>query len=627
MTRFSSFGIILVALLTLMERAPASTTTNLVTEDSWIVGLGSTTPQGAGTDLRICPVANYWIYLKFDLSGLSGFVTDAELRLNRFGGSRPEEISVYLITDDSWTEAALTGVNRPAPISPPNATALGTGVAAGPYDAWNSQALTDAVAQEAAGDGIVTLMVREDPAGAVDVRNYYSKEAPQPDNVKPRLVVTTAVELIDSQWLVADVGPGVKPALDFDTAGRIHVMGMTETGGGLVWHDDADAMFGPWSPQTISTGYFYGPGDIRVDSDGTAHMAWHNHDLPGPRHVVVPPGGPVQTFDISHPGQHDGWDNALAFSPSGTLHQSSVYPSAFGATDSLQFGTFNGTNWTYAASVAGSGPFMYGLATSLAMDQSGNPHIAFCASTDWTTPGDLVYACQTSGVWQFSAVVTGGIRGRFPSLALDHWDRPHITWIDIDSVDHTLGTVRYGVLEMTGWVIDDIDTLTNMNLSFGGARKSTSLVLDSNWRPHVAYADQQIVKYAHKPFATWNVTSVLQHASPINRGLVELELDNTSRPGIVFWQSGPPSPGLVRLARPRQTEYTFSDVSPSAAAGDILIDWSPGFDGHQYTVQMRNPVSGVWSNASGAWPVSTTTWTSQTVSASHEIYRILASPL
>jgi len=136
MTRFSSCETVLFVVLALVQWAPADTTTNLVTEDSWIHGLADTTPRGTGTDLRICPLANYWIYLKFDLSSITGFVTDAELRMSRFGGSRPEEISAYLITDDSWTEAALTGVNRPAPVSPPNGTALGTGLVAGSYDVW-----------------------------------------------------------------------------------------------------------------------------------------------------------------------------------------------------------------------------------------------------------------------------------------------------------------------------------------------------------------------------------------------------------------------------------------------------------------------------------------------------------
>ena len=376
-------GVMIALCFALSHRAVAEITTHLVTEDSWIHGLSSTIPQGAGSDLRICPTASYWIYLKFNVSAVSGFVTDVELRMNRFGGRRPEEISVYLISDDSWSEATLTGVNRPAPVSPPNATALGTGLAVAPHDAWNSQALADAIAQEAAGDGVLTLMVREDPAGSLDVRNYFSKEAPRPDDEKPRLVITTATERIDPQWLVADVASGTKPSFDFDATGRIHVMGMTEISGGEVWHADAGAMFGPWTPNVLTNGYFYGPGDILVDSNGTVHLAWHNHDLPGPMYAAVPSGGPVQILNIDNPGLHDGWDNALASSPLGTLHQSSVYPSGFGAAQSLQYGSLNGTAWTYEASIAGSGSFMYGLATSLAMDQNGNPHIAYCGSTGW----------------------------------------------------------------------------------------------------------------------------------------------------------------------------------------------------------------------------------------------------
>lgn len=86
MTRFSSCETVLFVVLDLVQWAPADTTTNLVTEDSWIHGLADTTPRGTGTDLRICPLANYWIYLKFDLSSITGFVTDAELRMSRFGG-------------------------------------------------------------------------------------------------------------------------------------------------------------------------------------------------------------------------------------------------------------------------------------------------------------------------------------------------------------------------------------------------------------------------------------------------------------------------------------------------------------------------------------------------------------
>jgi hypothetical protein len=183
------------------------------------------------------------------------------------------------------------------------------------------------------------------------------------------------------------------------------------------------------------------------------------------------------------------------------------------------------------------------------------------------------------------------------------------------------------VLNSGTWDIEDIDTLTDIKLGFPDARKSTLLVLDSNWRPHVAYADELIIKYAHKPFDVWNITTVLEHAAPINKGLVVLRLDGGSRPGLVFWQTDLSLPGLVRLARPVQSEYAFKEVSLPGGAGQIVLDWSLGFDGHEYTVQIRDDVSGLWSNAPGARPTSSTAWTGSVTSASRQIYRILASPL
>ena len=88
-----------------------------VTEDTWI-DLKNPATYGDGSRLSICPRANYWIYLKFDLSGVAGEITAAELQMKRFSGSRPEEISVYAIEDDSWSESTLSGVNQPNPTAP-----------------------------------------------------------------------------------------------------------------------------------------------------------------------------------------------------------------------------------------------------------------------------------------------------------------------------------------------------------------------------------------------------------------------------------------------------------------------------------------------------------------------------
>jgi hypothetical protein len=163
----------------------------------------------------------------------------------------------------------------------------------------------------------------------------------------------------------------------------------------------------------------------------------------------------------------------------------------------------------------------------------------------------LKYAHLTQQGWQVTSVVTGGARGRFPSLQLDHWDRPHIAWLDVVPGDSSRCHVRYGVLNAEVWEIEEIDTLVDVNLSFGGARKSVSLVLDDNWRPHLAYADERRISYAVKPFADWQYTNVLLREDRLLKGMAVLRLHPvTHAPTIAFWQSLSGQPGLIRMARP-----------------------------------------------------------------------------
>jgi len=186
--------------------AHAATETLAVSEDTWVNGLDSGTPQGSNTTLGICPRVDYWIYLKFDLSTLTGPPTDAEIRMTRTQGSRPEEISVYLITDDSWTEATLTGLNRPEPTDPDPADALGVGEEILPYDRWTSTALTAAIAQEYAGDGVLSVMLRENHDLVFDVRHYNSREANVGADAKPQLVVTTGATAVGEPERVSSWG-------------------------------------------------------------------------------------------------------------------------------------------------------------------------------------------------------------------------------------------------------------------------------------------------------------------------------------------------------------------------------------------------------------------------------------
>ena len=374
-------------------------------------------------------------------------------------------------------------------------------------------------------------------------------------------------ERIDQRWLVHDVGVGTKPAFDFDATGRLHVMGMTEEINGVVWYAVADSAAGPWSPINVANGYFYGPGDLRVGPDGTAHLAWHDHDDEDPNHLTVTPDGNTQLFRISTPG-HNGWDNALALDSSGKLFQSSVNPLQFGAPASLEFGVFDGSTWNYST-VANSDAFMYGLNSSIALDSTDQPHFAYCDCSDWATPGDLKYARPTGDAWEITSVVTGGIRGRFPSAAIDSEDRVHLAWIDIDAGDQSRGFVQYGILQDSTWNVDTVDTLEDIRLGFGGARKLVSLALDGEGVPHLAYGDQGTIKYALRDGGNdnWTRTTVLDSDDNIYNGLVVMRLDESDDPAIVFWQPNDVGTGLVRIA-------SFGGrVGPELQAGDANQDF------------------------------------------------------
>jgi len=179
-----------ICLLFPASRLCALTVTLTAVEDSWIDGLSGTTTHGSDLRLSVCPKCYQWAYLKFDLAGVDGVISGAELRLTRRSGARPEEISLYFITDDTWNEAGLTGPARPAPQMPLPEESLASGVAEGGYDRWASDALLQVVRAQQGGDGILSLMLREDYTSVVDSRSYTSREGAASREQAPRLVLT-----------------------------------------------------------------------------------------------------------------------------------------------------------------------------------------------------------------------------------------------------------------------------------------------------------------------------------------------------------------------------------------------------------------------------------------------------
>lgn len=186
--------------------------------------------------------------------------------------------------------------------------------------------------------------------------------------------------------------------------------------------------------------------------------------------------------------------------------------------------------------ISGSGSFMYGLNTAVAVDSEGAVHILYSQSSDWLTPGDLKHAVKRNNSWTFSTVIGNGIRGRFSSLAIDSQDNLHATWLDIDAGNASRATVQYGTLDKGSdtWEISQVDTLNNVTLGFSDARKSTSIAIDSADRPHIAFGDDRILKYGAYENGQWELTTVAESDVDLYKGWPSCDSTPTTRRVSLF---------------------------------------------------------------------------------------------
>ena len=298
-------------------------------------------------------------------------------------------------------------------------------------------------------------------------------------------------------WEISEVdGAGAKPSIAVDASGTPHIAFMSEDMPGFVKR--AVLADGQWEASTVTTGYMYGPLDIELDSVGNAHIVWHNHDAEDGAYGRFE-GGEWQTTDIRSAG-HDGWDINVAIDSTGSPHVLSVDPSQFGSQDGLEYATFDGQGWT--VDTVGSGPLPYEFGNSLAIDSEDRPH------TVWFDDGalDLKYAIRDSGSWTISTVDSDGDVGRYASLAVDQDDNPVVSYFEKTSESE--GFIKLARWTGSQWEVQRIDEMDAVFPGFFGARKNSSVLLDADGRPIVAYSDESVVKLASWNGADWDIETV-----------------------------------------------------------------------------------------------------------------------
>ncbi len=357
-------------------------------------------------------------------------------------------------------------------------------------------------------------------------------------------------------WEITQVdGEGAKPSLAVDPSGTPHIAFMSEDMPGFVKY----AVLGPseWAISTVDTGYFYGPLDIKVDGNGVPSVVWHNHDDEDGAFATLS-GGEWNISRIRNSG-HDGWDINVALDSKGSPHVASIDPAQFGGRAGFEYAVFDGQDWTVEE--VGSGPLPYEFGTGIAVDSQDRPHIVWF---DDQSKG-LKYAIKESETWTISDVDTEGDVGRYPYLTLDPQDNPVVSYYEV--VDTTSGYIKLARWDGSQWATERIDKLDSVFQGFFGARKTSSVVVDQDNNPVVAYSDEALLKVASWDGTQWNVQTVATAGSQPFGQQVSLALDPQGVLHLTYAdarrKAGPGVIGNVMYARGTPTgTASLSKVEP-----------------------------------------------------------------
>ena len=341
-----------------------------------------------------------------------------------------------------------------------------------------------------------------------------------------------------------EVVDGIKPALSVDGDGVAHVAFLTEADHGALFY--ANNEDGEFDVETVAESYFYGPVDLALGVAGDPFIAYHDH-----QGIQVDPA--LGDAVVAHLGEggweltpvtddgHDGWDNSIAVDTAGNWHAAGADPSQFGSDDGVEYATIRDGVITVTA--VGSGPTKYEFGTSVQIDSSGSPAVAYYNDRDQ----QLEISFFNDGNWLVEMFDNEGDAGRFASLVFGPDGMPLVAYYV--SEGNNSGTVRHAWMDASGWQIENVGILQNLRMGHVGARKITSLAFDALGNLHLAYTDRDQLIYAQKTEDGWVGQDVIEPGSRILGQLVELAIDADGNPHLTWFEAVQVSPSLEGIVR------------------------------------------------------------------------------
>src|SRR5581483_2849318 len=310
---------------------------------------------------------------------------------------------------------------------------------------------------------------------------------------------------------------------------------------------------------------------LALDAYGSPHMAYH--DFKDGHLKYASKQGGTWTIENLDNSQFSGEYVSLAFGASGNPHIAYSYHYSQATNAELRYASRSGRKWTVetidSLSLCCAGrdanvTVSTGMWTSLAIDASDKPHVAFWryVDSDSDRTSSLIYATKGDNSWKLEIldsdkdVGSSGSVGQRASLALSADGNPRIAYYDVR--DHEL---KYASKDGGNWAVETVTAPGSVE-SF---RWYPSLAVDSKGSPHIAYYEmtewmrQGDLKYASKTGASWNVEPV-DSGGNVGEDL-SLALNAEGEPRIAYHDH---TKGCLKYAEKRGGDWIVEAVDCTA---------------------------------------------------------------
>jgi hypothetical protein len=197
--------------------------------------------------------------------------------------------------------------------------------------------------------------------------------------------------------------------------------------------------------------------------------------------------------------------------------------------------------------------------TSIQLDASGNPRIAYFESTH-TNKGNgakLKYAYFDGTSWFTKTVALRPRQGVYNSLAIDGTGQTHIAFAESSHVE-------YATYDGSQWQYEEIESTTGTDASAG---LGLTLALDAAGVPQLAYFDpgKKTLKYASKKSGAWKTEVVEQlSGTPKFPDGASIRLDSGGEPHIAYYDSGS---GVLKYAVRQNDKWAIEIVDQKGNVG------------------------------------------------------------